>query len=100
MVIVMEKSADVLLKRLPEWEEKSPGNDMYYWYWGTYAMFQMGGKHWKAWNKAMKKVLSKSQHTKGEERGSWDPVGPWGKLGERLDGVAKHIPVENNRPVR
>ena len=50
----MNKHADLLLKTLPEWSDDGLSNDMYYWYYGSYAMFQMGGNHWKKWNTAMR----------------------------------------------
>ena len=54
--------------------------DMYYWYWGTMAMFQMGGDSWGKWNEALKEAVVKHQHLKGSgaRAGSWDPAGPWG----------------------
>jgi hypothetical protein len=61
---------------------------MYYWYYGTYAMFQMGGKYWKSWNEAMKKAVLESQRHDGDEKGSWDPVGPWGYTGGRVYATA------------
>ena len=35
---------------------------MYYWYYGTLAMFQMGGEHWERWNKNLKTVVIDNQH--------------------------------------
>ncbi|HIG85521.1 MAG TPA: hypothetical protein EYQ25_00605 [Planctomycetes bacterium] len=81
---IMEKHADLLLKRLPEWDPEGKGTDMYYWYYGSYAMFQMGGKHWKSWKKAMEKAVLNSQRKDGDYKGSWDPVGPWGYSGGRV----------------
>ncbi|MDA1266001.1 MAG: terpene cyclase/mutase family protein, partial [Planctomycetota bacterium] len=37
---VMLQHADLMLKNLPEWDPDGLGNDMYYWYYGSYAMFQ------------------------------------------------------------
>jgi hypothetical protein len=34
-------------------------------------MFQMGGRYWKEWNTAMKKVLCENQCKGGCEDGSW-----------------------------
>ena len=85
---VMEKHADLLMKSLPAVHPKGYTNDMYYWYYGSYAMFQMGGEHWKAWNKAMKESLLATQATKGSEKGSWDPIGPWGFAGGRVYSTA------------
>jgi hypothetical protein len=53
---------------------------MYYWYWGTLAMFQVGGEVWGKWNEALKEAVVEHQHLAGSgaRAGSWDPVGPWG----------------------
>jgi hypothetical protein len=85
---VMERHADRLKQKLPEWDEDGKGCDMYYWYYGTYAMYQMGGPAWKAWNTAMKETVLKHQKTTGDEKGSWDPVGPWGYSGGRVYSTA------------
>ena len=85
---IMVKHADLLKRTPPEWDPEGFGCDMYYWYYGTYAMFQMGGSHWKAWNTAMKKAVLESQRKDGDEKGSWDPVGPWGYTGGRVYATA------------
>jgi len=85
---IMEKHANLLLKRLPEWDPEGKGTDMYYWYYGSYAMFQMGGTHWKKWKKAMEKAVLNSQRKDGDYKGSWDPVGPWGYSGGRVYSTA------------
>ena len=85
---VMEKHADLLRRTLPVWDPEGFGCDMVYWHYGTYAMFQMGGRHWKAWNVAMKKAVLESQRKDGDEKGSWDPVGPWGYSGGRVYATA------------
>ena len=86
---IMKRHADLLLQKLPEWDPDSYGNDMYYWYYGSYAMFQMGGnRYWKPWNKAMKGAILKSQRTGGCADGSWDPIGPWGYSGGRVYSTA------------
>ena len=85
---IMEKHADLLLKSLPEWDPDGLSNDMYYWYYGSYAMFQMGKHHWENWNKAMKKAVLDSQRKDGSSKGSWDPIGPWGYSGGRVYSTA------------
>jgi len=85
---VLKKNADLLKKTLPEWDPDGFGCDMYYWYYGTYAMFQMGGGNWKAWEGAMKRAVLDSQRKDGDEKGSWDPVGPWGHAGGRVYSTA------------
>lgn len=47
--------------------------NLYFSYYATLAMFQVGGDHWKVWNDAMKKVLLEGQVKGGKEDGSWDP---------------------------
>lgn len=87
---IMVKHADLMLKALPEWDVVGKGCDMYYWYYGSYAMYQMGGRHWEAWNKAMKGAILEHQRQSadGDLKGSWDPVGPWGWAGGRVYSTA------------
>lgn len=86
---IMGKHADLMLKSLPEWDaEEGLTNDLYYWYFGSCAMFQMGGKHWSAWNKAMKTAVLGSQQANGAALGSWNPDGPWGHVGGRVYATA------------
>ena len=85
---IMVKHADLLLKALPEWDPDGLSNDMCYWYYGSYSMFQMGGRHWEGWNKAMKKAVLDSQQKDGSSKGSWNPDGPWGFAGGRVYSTA------------
>ena len=47
------------------------GVDMYYNYYATQAMFQIGGRSWKNWNYYMRDLLVKTQSPSGHLRGSW-----------------------------
>ena len=85
---IMQRHADLLRQKPPAWDEEGFGCDMYYWYYGTYAMYQMGGNYWKAWNVAMKEAVIENQQREGDEKGSWDPVGPWGYSGGRVYSTA------------
>jgi hypothetical protein len=87
-VDILKKHADLLKRTPPLWDPEGFGCDMYYWYYGTYAMFQMGGSWWKAWNEAMKTAILPPQRKEGDEKGSWDPVGPWGYAGGRVYSTA------------
>jgi RNA polymerase sigma factor (sigma-70 family) len=69
--MLIKKQAELLLKHLPEWKKR----DFYYWYYGTMAMHEMGGKYWTVWNKKMKTALITNQNIGGEKDGSWD-IGP------------------------
>jgi len=83
------KGVDILMANLPKWNKpKNNKVDMYYWYWGTRAMFQYGGKNWQKWNAAMKKALLDTQRVGGCADGSWDPVGKWGMVGGRVYATA------------
>ncbi len=84
----IERGAELLRDALPAWEPDAFACDMYYWYYGTYAMYQLGGAHWKAWSRAMKPAIVATQRTDGDARGSWDPVGPWGSVGGRVYSTA------------
>jgi hypothetical protein len=81
---VVEKGAQLLRARLPEWSQDSTGNDVHYWYYGSYALFQLGGPHWDAWNQAMKRGLVDNQRHDGDLKGSWDPRDAWGHAGGRV----------------
>ena len=62
--------------------------NLYYWYYGTLAMFQRGGKDWEEWNAAMRDLVISEQRTVGPLAGSWDPRGVWGSYGGRLYSTA------------
>ena len=51
-------------------------------------MFQVGGDAWKTWNAALKPALIDHQRKSGDEKGSWDPIGAWGKEGGRVYSTA------------
>jgi hypothetical protein len=82
--------ADLCVERLPTWNPDDGSIDMYYWYYGTLAMFQVGGPRWTKWNKAMVGSIVKSQRrmNAGSRAGSWDPIGPWGGDGGRVYSTA------------
>ena len=85
----VRKGATECLKRPPVWNLEDGSIDMTYWYFGTLAMFQVGGAHWRAWNTSMKSAIVESQVKDGaKQAGSWDPVGPWGSVGGRVYATA------------
>ena len=60
----------------------------YYWYYGTLAMYQNGGRAWQDWNKVVREVLISEQVKSGRTAGSWDPNDQWGRYGGRLYSTA------------
>jgi hypothetical protein len=82
------KGVGLCLKTLPIWNERSGAIDMYYWYYGTEALHQVGGKAWRTWSGAVEKALVDHQQKTGHAKGSWDPVDPWGPDGGRVYSTA------------
>jgi hypothetical protein len=84
------KGADLLVKCLPKWDVDQGTIDFYYWYYGSLAMFQVGGDRWNKWNAAMKTSLLDHQRLEKDrcEYGSWDPVDPWSGEGGRVYATA------------
>jgi hypothetical protein len=85
---------------VPAWTNDPPGGeefkigstDLYYWYYGTLCVFQMGGDVWKKWNVGLKKALVENQcRGGGDDDGSWNPVGAyshqWGRVGQTALGA-------------
>ena len=62
--------------------------NLYYWYYGTVAMFQRQGEDWNRWNGAMQRELLARQRHDGTLVGSWDPDNLWGNYGGRVYGTA------------
>ncbi|MCA8968582.1 MAG: terpene cyclase/mutase family protein [Planctomycetes bacterium] len=85
---VLASAADTLVKKPPVWNENDGSIDLYYWYYGSYALFQVGGRRWSTWKKSLEPALVKSQRREGAARGSWDPVGAWGHDGGRVYSTA------------
>ncbi len=85
---MVKLGADLIGKKLPVWDRAKGSIDMYYWYYGTLTMFQVGGEHWKRWNQAMTPAIIERQRQDGNFAGSWDPVGAWGEVGGRVYSTA------------
>ena len=85
---IVDAHRDVLLRALPLWRTSDGSCDMYYWYYGTYAMYQLGGNAWTSWERALERAVVRNQRDDGHERGSWDPDGVWGDDGGRVYATA------------
>jgi prenyltransferase beta subunit len=78
------EAVQYLLRNLPRLSQLN----MYYWYYGTLAMYQYGGQPWEDWNSVVRDTLISQQRRDGQFAGSWDPNGPWGRYGGRLYSTA------------
>jgi hypothetical protein len=88
---VMKAAADLILSKPPIWDTKAGTIDHYYWYYATYSLFQMGGRHWTEWQKKLETAVVKNQHMDKSKKnlyGSWDPVCAWGEDGGRVYSTA------------
>ncbi|MBM4060376.1 MAG: terpene cyclase/mutase family protein [Planctomycetes bacterium] len=84
---VMKAAADLILSKPPIWDPKAGTIDAYYWYYATYALYQMGDRHWREWQKRLSDAVIKPQHRDKAKKnlyGSWDPICAWGEDGGRV----------------
>jgi hypothetical protein len=86
----IDRGADLLDACLPRWSSESGHIDFYYWYYGTLAMFQVGGPRWARWNEAIQSAILAHQRVDASECawGSWDPLDPWSASGGRVYATA------------
>jgi hypothetical protein len=85
---VMTAAGQSVLKKAPVWNEADGSIDLCYWYFGTHALFQLGGHGWTHWNERLLDAAVKSQRQDGNFKGSWDPVDAWGNEGGRVYATA------------
>ena len=78
------EAVSYLLKNAPRRSELN----YYYWYYGTLAMFQYGGKAWETWNASLRDLLIAEQTREGDDAGSWPPRDAWGSYGGRVYSTA------------
>ncbi len=85
---LVDKAVERLVALPPDWSD-SGRRDYYGWYYGAYAVYQVGGRAWRVWEKALLDNLLPAQHRDGERKGSWDPQhDPWGRVGGRVYATA------------
>jgi hypothetical protein len=87
----IKKGAELCAKLAPSWNKADGSIDMYYWYYATLAMYQVGGEPWNKWNKAMQTAIVDTQRKDTDfcmYKGSWDPEDPWGTDGGRVYSTA------------
>jgi len=85
---LLAKHAALVAAKPPRWDPEGYGSDLYSWYYGTYALFQMGRPWWPAWEKALGAAVVDSQRRDGDALGSWDPICAWGYTGGRVYSTA------------
>jgi len=78
------ESVAYLMRNTPRLSELN----YYYWYYGTLAMYQNGGRAWQDWNSVVREVLIAEQIKTGKNAGTWDPNDEWGRYGGRLYSTA------------
>jgi len=82
-------AVDILMENPPCWNKpKNTTVDLCYWFWGTLAMYQFGGRKLYKWKTELKKSLYDTQRVGGCADGSWDPAGRWGEIGGRIYATA------------
>jgi hypothetical protein len=80
-----DEAAAYLLAHGPD---RDPYN-LYYWYYGTLALYQHGGDAWARWNAQARDQLVRRQHKAGHRAGSWDPdEDKYGSRGGRIYSTA------------
>ncbi|QDU78846.1 Prenyltransferase and squalene oxidase repeat protein [Polystyrenella longa] len=74
------EAVDHMLMNLP-----SRNNyNLYYWYYGTLAMYQHGGQSWETWNGSLRDRIVSEQRRTGDFAGSWEPRSVWSPYGGRI----------------
>ena len=86
-VACMRPAVQTLAAKPPRWVEDG-SIDHYAWYYSTYALYQLGGKAWQDWSKALHEAVVKTQRQDGNFHGSWDPRCVWGEDGGRVYSTA------------
>ncbi|MEM8882440.1 MAG: von Willebrand factor type A domain-containing protein [Planctomycetota bacterium] len=71
-------AADLCLQSLPN----PKAVDRIHWHFATLGLFQVGGRHWKAWNSAMKEAILGTQDREGWWQAVGKPEETYGKVGE------------------
>ena len=78
------EAIEYLIKHPPRQTEQ----DLYYWYYGTLAMYQYGGEPWRRWNDQLRDTLVATQRKTDHAAGSWDPRDNWSLHGGRIYSTA------------
>lgn len=109
----LRPAAETLRSHPPEFVEASrpatalvdsaadnPRRDTYYWYYGSEAMFYLGGNDWRAWSEQLYPRLIETQVSTGPFVGSWDPQTSRPRTAGRLYVTAMNLlslEIQNRR---
>lgn len=80
----IDEASSYLLQSLPS---ESSVNE-YYWYYGTLAMYHVGGRPWQRWNERLTEVLLRRQIVAGADAGAWPADGMWAGYGGKVFSTA------------
>ncbi len=78
----VQEAVAYLLENLPDYRLRN----VYYWYYASLSLSQVGGRPWQLWNEQMKAILLRTQRRSGHAKGSWDPAYnvAWDTVGGRI----------------
>ena len=71
MYLGWKKDHEALERGVAGMGAKGPTNNMYYNYYATQVMHQVGGDEWNRWNSGMRPKLVNTQAKAGPDKGSW-----------------------------
>jgi hypothetical protein len=92
--LLLEKplSTEAEIEAQRELLQHLPGNgddNVYYWYYGTLAMFQFQDRNWQRWNDALQnRLMALQEPDQSYLSGSWPPDRVWGGYGGRVYSTA------------
>jgi len=81
---LLQEATDFIVQEPPQ-DGKA---NLYYWYYGTLAMYHAKNKHWSTWNDSLKRQLLARQRLDGSLEGSWDADTVWGGYGGQVFSTA------------
>ncbi len=77
---LLREAASYIMRHPPAASHRN----LYYWYYGTMALYQLNSEAWPSWNSALQNELLPTQVRGGTQAGSWDTETVWGGCGGRV----------------
>ena len=84
---ILLASADQILLQAPRLDSPAQPS-LHDYFFGSLALHEIGGRHWKGWVKQLDKTLFRDQRRKGSVAGTWDPALAWFPQGGRVEATA------------